>query len=738
MSCLASVNELNLARVIRIRPGRSWRLNPAYAAELLALGAPEVRGFDGGQIFDVLGIEVDGVDIAAGVGEARVLIAVEELSQALARLGDGESAAQATIGPGPTELVIEARGEDLLLTLASLAPPSKLLASGLLVDAQKMRQAVLHAARGLLLDLLSFSPQLGDAQVSHRLSEASARLAQGPSKPARSWPKREAAAKTIAFKATPGTETLSLQLPPATMARVLARSEVPHAPLAAHLGMGAVALSRKGAPGLVAEGPVFFLLRNLLEQSEKLVEIYESGEPDFSLRFGPHELRWNLAGGDMRAAGWRTAAKLPPLRFASLVTQAARAYADLSLRRTRDDELAADLRDRATRLERHCHDLQTGDLRRAPSVAPAAPPRAPSGPLAQRMRRLVYREAWRADLPGGPAGAEPRARALRVLPGDPLLLEGREELSARDPTTGEPIWSLPAVPGVVARGLELFFSEPGDALVRACAATGEVRWKRRLRGAAHPAQLWPLSKGVLRALPAEGVAFVDDAGALVFRSKLPGGAPACVVEAPPAIVAALPGFCVGLDPADGAVLWKRRTAARELVRCGAHVLSLEESELVCLAPQTGKILLRVAVPADARGLHAELDIAMLLAGGALLSFSLRDFAPRSEKALPWAQHLSIAHEPDSRIVTGAGGAALLLDGRRWSIEPDGSTAAPAQQRRGVVLLSRAKNELYELESGLLLASLPAGAATLCDDLSCAIRSGGELLMHRLVTHLSLL
>jgi hypothetical protein len=56
----------------------------------------------------------------------------------------------------------------------------------------------------------------------------------------------------------------------------------------------------------------------------------------------------------------------------------------------------------------------------------------------------------------------------------------------------------------------------------------------------------------------------------------------------------------------------------------------------------------------------------------------------------------------------------------------------------VVLLSRARNELYELESGLLLASLPAGVATLCDDLACAIRAGGELRVYRLATHLSLL
>jgi len=71
--------------VIRIRPGRSWRLNPAYLGELRSLSAARAKTFTGAEILDVLGIEVDGVDIAAGVGEARVLQAVDELAQALIR-----------------------------------------------------------------------------------------------------------------------------------------------------------------------------------------------------------------------------------------------------------------------------------------------------------------------------------------------------------------------------------------------------------------------------------------------------------------------------------------------------------------------------------------------------------------------------------------------------------------------------------------------------------------------------
>ena len=119
--------------MIRIRPGRSWRLNPGYLDELRALSAPKARAFDGGGILDVVGIEVDGVDIAAGVGEAEVLVAVDELLAALRQLAKGSPAAQATVGRGPTELVLESRGPDVLLSLITLAPPARMLASGLTI-----------------------------------------------------------------------------------------------------------------------------------------------------------------------------------------------------------------------------------------------------------------------------------------------------------------------------------------------------------------------------------------------------------------------------------------------------------------------------------------------------------------------------------------------------------------------------------------------------------------------------
>ena len=711
-------------------------MNPAYVGELRALDEPRARGFTGSDIFDVLGVEVDGVDIAAGVGEARVLVAVDELAQALLRLGEGEPAAQATIGPGPTELVLEARGPDLQLSLVSLAPPARVLAAGLLVDAQKMRTAVLHAARGLLLDLLGISPVLGDTPLAERLARCSAELARRPPKAPRRWPARESAARALSFPAgAQRAARLQLQLPPETMARLRGQASVKHAPLAPHLGQGSLALQRRGAPGLVCEGSVFLLLRNLVADTERLVEAWEGGARDFNLRFGPHELQCDLTTDEVRAPAWRKPALLPALRVAELVTLAALGYAEQA---RADDELARDLRDRALALRQHCTDLETGDLRRAPETvaapAPAVEARTRQGPLAPgRMRRLVYREVWRTQAQG----------ALRALPfaNGPLVIELPHALEARDAETGDHLWRVEAAPGAVARDGELFYAEPGDALVRLEAATGEARWKRRMRGAAHPARLWALPSGVARSLPGEGLALVSDAGSLSFRARLPGGAPSHLIAADRVLVTALgSGALAGLDPSDARILWKRRCKVSALVPAGGRALALCEGSLACLDPHDGAPVWEREVPAGAGPPVVCAGDVHLLAGGSLLSFSLATGAPRPPLPLPWARHLAAADDPELLLATGEGGAAMRLDGKRWSLPPESAApATPPQTHRGVVLLQRSLPTLYDADQGLPLAQLPeARLAVLASELSCTLLDEATLSVHRLATHLSLL
>ena len=715
-------------------------MNPAYVEELRALDQGRARGFTGADILDVLGVEVDGVDIAAGVGEASVLLAVDELAQALLRIDNGEPAAQATIGQGPAELVLEARGPDLLLTLVSLEPPARVVAGGLLVDAQKMRAATLHAARGLLLDLFAISPAVGDAPLARRLGESCAALSRKPRRAAKRWPAQEAMAKAMVFalKGRRG-ESLQLQLPPETMARLGEQPAVKFAPLAPHLGHGSVALARRGAPGLACDGPLYLLVRNLLGEAERLVEAWESGARDFVFRFGPHELQCDLTSDQVHAPGWRKPAELPALRLARLVTLLALGYAAEA---HPGDEPARDLRERAQQLEQHCQDLESGDLHRAPgAAAPALRHEPRQGPLLQgRMRRLVYREAWRTKAPG-------IVRALPFAHG-PLLLELPGQLSARLLETGDPLWTVDAAPGAVARGPELFYSEPGDALARIEVATGEVRWKRRMRGAAHPARLWALPAGVLRALPGEGLALVSDAGALAFHRKLPGGAPTEIVAVDRVLLAALgAGFLAGLDPADGRVLWKRRQGVSAIAACGARALVLSEGSLACVDPHSGEPVWEREVPADARALSTAEGRALLLAGGELRSFSLASGAPGAAVALPWATALLVSEEPELVVATGGMGEVEVFGlqasdfGLRvWGLPAAaGATGSPAQIERGVVLLQVEQPSLYGAQEGLLLAQLPsARSAVLASDLSCTLLRDAEVVVHRLATHLSVL
>src|SRR5256885_16626220 len=90
----------SIGAMIRIRPGRSWRHNPGYLGKLRRLEGPHLRGFEGSGILDVLGIEVDGVDIAAGGGGAGVLRPQGEAFRGAPPLGPGKPAAPAPLRPG--------------------------------------------------------------------------------------------------------------------------------------------------------------------------------------------------------------------------------------------------------------------------------------------------------------------------------------------------------------------------------------------------------------------------------------------------------------------------------------------------------------------------------------------------------------------------------------------------------------------------------------------------------------
>ncbi|GAC1336179.1 MAG: hypothetical protein NVSMB23_00320 [Myxococcales bacterium] len=782
--------------MIRIRPGRSWRHNPGYLGELRALTAPGARAYGFGGILDVVGLEVDGVDIAAGVGETPLLHTLDELTQALLQLCDGAGAAQATVGPGPTEVVLEPRGADVLLTLCTLRTPSRVLAGGLLVDAARLRAAALQAARGVLRDLLDISPALSEARLLRRLSRACALLARPRQKLAAPWPD-EAAAATPGFVARGGKARLTceVQVTPEAAARLAGAHAVPFARLAPLLGRGTIALRLPGAPALSLEGPPFLLLRDLLREAAALVQAWEAGERSFSLRLGASELACDLTRDEARAKAFSEPAPASSVQIASALAGAARAFAARALElagrsppatgASAPDEPLADLLRGADDLLDHCRDLSSGDLRRAPEAVPAPAPQKPGTaqlPLSSgRLRKLVYRETYRARM-------SPPAQAIWFSSGggSPVLLaQGGGELAARDAATARPLWQRDLATGrepvpLAHDGGDLFVElrekGAGSALARLDASTGAARFRRRVRGTA--ASLHRIPGGVVRAQADGAWALLSGEGRVLARGELPE-APCAVHRGEDALLFCLPGGLVlGKRADDGAAIFRRRAGARIetallhgglllcLVRGGAEARARTPSRslLVALDPATGAPVWEQPLPGpvEAGSLTPFGERVAVLCGGSALAFRIRDGAPRFTVSLgadaygPGAR-LAVADELDEGslppgrvaggpglIVAGRGGAALRLDergARSWSLPPLGNAPAAAPLvARGVVLLARDGASLHDAFEGLPLARLAEAvprAAALSFELSVALLDGSDgLSLHRLAAHLS--
>jgi outer membrane protein assembly factor BamB len=168
------------------------------------------------------------------------------------------------------------------------------------------------------------------------------------------------------------------------------------------------------------------------------------------------------------------------------------------------------------------------------------------------------------------------------------------------------------------------------------------------------------------------------------------------------------------------------------------VLALSRGCLALLDAATGRPVWEAKAPDDATAFTVA-DVAVhMLGSGRVHSVSLADGALRASVEVPWARHLA-AEDDGPLIATGDGGAACNLEGTRWTIAASGQAAAtPAVLHRGIALLRGAETSLYNASDGLPLATLPhCRDAALWPDLSCALLLEGEVAMHRLATHLSL-
>jgi len=736
--------------MIRIRPGGSWRHNPGYVGKLRRLDGPHLRRFEGSGILDVLGIEVDGVDIAGGVGEAEILVAMDELCRALAQLRAGSPAAQATVGRGPTELLLEARGADVLLALVSLAPPARFLASGLLLDAEKLRAAAASAARALADDLLSISPALSGSPLLSRLRGP---LRAPPRKssphPQAPWPRPVPGRGFVVRGAIRGVRC-EVQVPEESAWRLAGRGEVADAPLASLLGGGSLALRVSGAPALSWELPPYLALRDLTRSASGLVSAWEAGEPDFTLRFGAVDLHCDLSRDEARANGWRGPVALAPPTLALALAGAARAYATKALALAGEAEELSDLRDAARRVETHCKDLASGNLHRSRSAAPPPPPRKASprqAPLSRgRVRRLVYREAWRT-APRDPADS------LSFF-GGTLVAGSKAALRGLDAATGREIFHTECERFArAADGDDVFVASRG-MLSRIDSASGERRWQRRMRSSA---PLWPVGGGVVRPT-GEGIVYVSDFGAVAFETAIPGGEPAACAEGEGILLLAGKEHLVALDAADGRLVWKRKLPAPALALSvlGGRVVVLcsgggSAARLLAFS-QAGKPSWTRSIAGDASApIRSAFDCAVVAESGRIVAARLVDGSTRFDTTLPFPGAAAIASAEDDEgrgtllLVTGAGGACARIGERgtiAWSLPPEGTAPSPpARIARRLALVLQGAPVVLDAQEGFALAwfgERPARTAALADDASVAIcEESGAISLARLATHLSI-
>jgi hypothetical protein len=737
--------------MIRIRPGRSWRHNPGYVGTLRRLEGPFLKTFEGSGILDVLGIEVDGVDIAAGVGEAEILVAMDELCRALARLRAGSPAAQATVGRGPTELLLEARGPDVLLTLVSLAPPARFLASGLLLDRERLGAAAGSAARALADDLVSISPALSGSPLLLRLrGPFRTTPRKGAPHPGAPWPKAVPGRGFVARGAARGVRC-EVQVPEESAWRLAGRREVPDAPLAALLGAGSLALRVSAAPALAWEFPPYLALRDLVRSASGLVSAWEAGDAGFTLRFGTAELHCDLTRDEVRANGWRGPMALPPPALALSLVGAARAYATKALALAGEAEELSDLRDAARRVEVQSRDLASGNLHRSRSAALAPPPRkAPPRqvPLSRgRVRRLVYREAWKTE-PGDPA-------ASLGFCGAALVAGSKRRVRAMDPATGREIFHSECEAFArTADGDDLFIASHAT-LSRIDPSTGERRWQRRMRSSA---PLWPVAAGVVRPTE-EGIVCVSDLGGVAFEARLPSGRPELYAEGEGFLLLARGEQLVALDARGGSLMWKRKLpaavralsvlAGRIVVLCAARKGT---ARLLAFSQQPAKLLWSRPLAGEPQpAIGSAFECAIVTANGKLVAVRLSDGSLRFETALPFpgAPELASAEEDDARgtllLASGPGGACARIGERGtvgWSLPGEGTTQAVAARiARRLALVLQDAPVVLDAQEGFALARIgerPVRCAALADDGSVATcEESGAISFTRLATHLSI-
>jgi outer membrane protein assembly factor BamB len=746
--------------MVRIGTGAAWRHDPALR-EALRRGAGPARAAAARAVVDALTLEVDGVDVAAGLAEGPLLPALEALLRAVARIVAGASHATVPFPDGEVELLIRRRGRAALLTVVALSRPSRVVARDVEVELDALAAAALEASASLCRELAELLPgaEGREARPLRAAARALRRTEEGA--PPRPLPSRRPRARRPDRRAAPIRVALELGEDDG----LLAAYEGGRPDLGSLLGPGHVALEGPGGDELCAlPGLPFLVVRDLGAAIDVILRAVRAREPGCTVPLGrparglPLRASVDVAGGTMTLAG-RGEVPCPPLALA-LARALAEAQAELArLVRARNPRQAenayvAELERAAAERLAQIEELAEGDrAAEVPGAARARPaPRVPQRPLGPgRLRRLAFRRTFLLDV-GAPAG-----EGLLVA-GGVAVLAGAATVAGVARASGAVLWRADGCElATMAGGLVLVAR--GGTLSALTPRTGRIRWRRPVPGATVTGAA-ALARGPLVVLERGAATALDPgSGRTLWRFEPPGAGRIAVTAFGGVLAAgADTGLLYGLDAA-GRVLWRLAApgpALRPPLAAGGLCLAL-------CAADPGTALLAVDPATGARRWEAPLDAAPGAApcawgrrvavagtsGGDPIVTVLESSGAPAWTVSPPLEGSVAAAAAGPLLVLRAGSGALVALGRdgatRWSrpAPPGGARSrgpAPAVARGTVVAAAADGLQAVDARTGELVGAIAGPApAHLAADASLAIAAmdpDGLAAGWRVATHLS--
>lgn len=745
--------------MFRIRAGAAWRHDPSLRAALRAGAGPD-RLAAARAAVDALALEVDGVDIAAGLAEGPLLPTLEALLRAVARVVRG--APHATVGfpDGQIELLIRRSGRTALLSVAALTRPSRILARDVEVEVDDLAAAALEASATICGELAELLP--GSERREARPLRAAAHALRRTEEGAARGPR--AAHATRAPRAVPASAPVACVVELGDDDALLSAYEGGRPDLGSLLGHGRVLVRAAGGRELAAlAGAPFLVARDLGAAADALLRAVRGRQPRCELALArPRGARAVALDVDL-AAGTVTGPAGAPVPCPPLAL--ARAFAEAQLEvgriararnpRQAENAYLSELERAAAGRLAQIAELAEGDRAGAATAAARvpAPPRVAQRPLGPgRLRRLAFRETFRLDA--GPAAAGGLLRS-----GGQVIVAGAGRTVAVDARSGEVRWRAEGAAFAAAAG-GLVLAVAGGTLRALSPRTGRTVWARPLPGMT-PVLATAFARGPVVLVERDAATALDaGSGRTLWRFEPPG---ATRVHAAPfgglLVAGTDAGVIYGLDAA-GRLAWRLgapgpvlrpplAAAGRCLVLSAA---APDAAALLAVDPATGER--RWETPLDTTGTAAVLPwgtgvaVAGTVAGDPIVTALDREGGLRWTVAPPLAGAVGAVAAGALLVVRDAVGALVALDrdgAARWSRPaPKGASparAAPPVVARGTVVAS-AGDVLQALDArtGDLLGTVAAAPPLRLDaDAALAIAAldaDGLATGWRLATHLS--